>query len=97
MIENDDVTYAGITQYRFDLAYYIRVFILGAEQRPYHAVDHGVFLALRKTDPVFPYACKLSQARADWQRATLPGGPGMVLDRTDEWWEAIKVFMTSVS
>ncbi|MCB2062306.1 MAG: alpha/beta hydrolase [Novosphingobium sp.] len=56
-----------------------------------------VLVVASKTDPVFPYACKLSQARADWQRATLPGGPGMVLDRTDEWWEAIKVFMTSVS
>ena len=50
-----------------------------------------------ETDPVFPYTRKLSQARPDWASATLPGGPGMVLDRTGEWWEVVEDFLKIVA
>lgn len=38
-----------------------------------------------RTDPVFESAVRLRAARPDWEYAELPGGPGMVLDRTEEW------------
>lgn len=50
-----------------------------------------------RTDPVYPYACKLARARADWVSCTLPGGPGMVLDRTIEWWSPVREFLSGVA
>ena len=46
-----------------------------------------------RTDPVFPSAARLTEARPDWHYAELPGGPGMVLDRTDEWCAVVIPFL----
>ena len=50
-----------------------------------------------RTDPVFPFAQKLIETRPDWAGCVLPGGPGMVLDRTDEWWEPVREFLLTVA
>lgn len=46
-----------------------------------------------RTDPVFPFATRLRALRPDWRHAELPGGPGMVLDRPDEWCALILPFL----
>lgn len=38
-----------------------------------------------RADPLFGSGRKIMNARPDWEYAELPGGPGMVLDRSDEW------------
>ena len=38
-----------------------------------------------RTDPIFDSGRRLQAARPDWEYAELPGGPGMVLDRIEEW------------
>lgn len=50
-----------------------------------------------RTDAVFASASRLCNARPDWRYAELPGGPGMVLDRTEEWWKPVKAFLQSVT
>ncbi|WP_170304697.1 alpha/beta fold hydrolase [Croceicoccus estronivorus] len=56
----------------------------------------GMVIASR-TDPVFPFVRKLAEHRQDWAYAELPGGPGMVLDRIDEWWAAVRGPLVSVT
>jgi pimeloyl-ACP methyl ester carboxylesterase len=46
-----------------------------------------------RTDPMFPFAARLLAARPDWGHAELPGGPGMVLDRPDEWLAPVLKFL----
>jgi pimeloyl-ACP methyl ester carboxylesterase len=48
-----------------------------------------------RRDPVFPSAELLLKARRDWDYVELPGGPGMVLDRAEEWWAALVPFLKS--
>lgn len=46
-----------------------------------------------RADPVFPSAARLKLARPDWDYVELPGGPGMVLDRSDKWCAAVLPFL----
>ena len=46
-----------------------------------------------RRDAVFESAGRLRHARPDWTYAELPGGPGMVLDRIEEWWPPVLNFM----
>lgn len=48
-----------------------------------------------RADPVFPSAARLLRTRPDWHYVELPGGPGMVLDRPDEWCAALMPFLHS--
>jgi pimeloyl-ACP methyl ester carboxylesterase len=38
-----------------------------------------------RTDPIYSWGKQIVEARPDWAYAELPGGPGMVLDRAEEW------------
>lgn len=42
-----------------------------------------------RTDPIFPWGRQIAEARPDWAYAELAGGPGMVLDRPDQWCELV--------
>lgn len=46
-----------------------------------------------RADSVFPSAARLKIVRPDWDYVELPGGPGMVLDRPDEWCSAVLPFL----
>ncbi len=46
-----------------------------------------------RTDPVFESAKLLLKARPDWGYVELSGGPGMVLERADEWCAALIPFL----
>jgi len=46
-----------------------------------------------RTDPLFESGRRLLSARSDWEYAELPGGPGMVLDRPDEWCAVVLPFL----
>lgn len=50
-----------------------------------------------RTDAVFASAGRLRQARPDWAYAELPGGPGMVTDRIDEWMIPVMSFLTELA
>lgn len=47
-----------------------------------------------RADPLFPSGARLRAARPDWGYTELPGGPGMVLDRTEEWIAPVREFIT---
>jgi pimeloyl-ACP methyl ester carboxylesterase len=47
-----------------------------------------------RTDPLFSSGARLRVARPDWGYAELSGGPGMVLDRADEWLVPTLKFVT---
>lgn len=46
-----------------------------------------------RTDPVFESGARLVNDRSDWEYSELPGGPGMVLDRPDEWCAPVIPFL----
>lgn len=46
-----------------------------------------------RTDPVFDSGTRLLNTRPDWEYSELPGGPGMVLDRPDEWCAVVLPFL----
>lgn len=56
-----------------------------------------VLVIASRTDPVCEYALRLHAARPDWALAELPGGPGMVLDRIDEWMVPVRTFLDMCS
>jgi pimeloyl-ACP methyl ester carboxylesterase len=49
------------------------------------AVSCPALIMGSRRDAVFPSAARLHAARPDWHYAELPGGPGMVTDRAEEW------------
>lgn len=46
-----------------------------------------------RTDPLFEFGARMHAVRPDWNYAELPGGPGMVLDRADEWCVPVLSFL----
>lgn len=46
-----------------------------------------------RTDPIYPWGRQIAEMRPDWTYAELPGGPGMVLDRADEWCALVMPFL----
>lgn len=50
-----------------------------------------------RTDPLFESGARLRAAQPDWCYAELPGGPGMVLDRADEWIVPVREFLDSIT
>lgn len=57
------------------------------------AISCPALIIAGKTDAVYPSAERLSAARPDWPLAELPGGPGMVTDRIDEWAVPVESFL----
>lgn len=56
-------------------------------------IEAPTMVIASRTDPVFEYGKKLVSARPDWEYSELPGGPGMVLDRPDEWCALVIPFL----
>ncbi|MEW4467781.1 alpha/beta hydrolase [Parasphingorhabdus sp. JC815] len=50
-----------------------------------------------RTDPLFPWGTQIIEARPDWSYSELPGGPGMVLDRPDEWCSVVMPYIAQVT
>lgn len=46
-----------------------------------------------RTDAVFASAARLHAIRQEWPLVELPGGPGMVTDRIDEWKQPVIAFL----
>lgn len=57
------------------------------------AIRCATLILASRTDPLFDSGSRLHTTRADWKYAELPGGPGMVLDRTHEWISPIVGFL----
>jgi pimeloyl-ACP methyl ester carboxylesterase len=49
-----------------------------------------------RSDPLFDSGRRLHAARPDWRYGEFAGGPGMVLDRIDEWIEPIICFIRDI-
>lgn len=49
-----------------------------------------------RRDPLFECGSRLVSARPDWEYAELPGGPGMVLDRPEEWCAPVLSFLNRI-
>lgn len=56
------------------------------------AISCPTLIIASRTDPLFGSGQKLAALRSDWDYAELPGGPGMVLDRPQEWLVPVKSF-----
>ncbi len=56
-------------------------------------IDVPALAIASRADPVYPFASRLRERRPDWEYVELPGGPGMVLDRSDEWCALVLPFL----
>ena len=57
------------------------------------SIDAPTLVVASRTDPIFESRKRLARARPDWRYAELPGGPGMVLDRPNEWLACVLPFL----
>lgn len=55
-----------------------------------------VLIIAGKSDAVYPSAARLSSARPEWPLVELPGGPGMITDRIEEWKAPVLAFLTEL-
>ncbi|MBN8814291.1 MAG: alpha/beta hydrolase [Sphingomonas sp.] len=62
-------------------------------ERDVPRIDCPTLILASRTDPLFESGQRLHRARPDWSYAELPGGPGMVLDRYDEWLVPVRNFL----
>ncbi|MHB9880635.1 alpha/beta fold hydrolase [Pacificimonas sp. ICDLI1SI03] len=61
------------------------------------AIKCPALLIGSRRDAVFASAMRLRAARPDWGFSELPGGPGMVTDRTEEWMVPVRSFCDAIA
>lgn len=66
-------------------------------ERDVPRIEAPTLIVGSRTDPVFESAARLRTVRPDWKYSELPGGPGMVLDRPEEWLATILPFVRETS